>query len=65
MAGEVDAKGASFQLGAVKPLFVAFAQDSAMLFDVRGDGKRCVIVSVPEQSSPITVLVNWPAGLKP
>jgi Tol biopolymer transport system component len=65
MAAEVDAKGGSFQVGAVKPLFAAFVEDSAMPFDVSADGKRFLIVSVPEQSSPLTLLVNWPAGMKP
>jgi Tol biopolymer transport system component len=64
MAAEVDAKGGSFQVGAVQPLFAAFAQDSAMPFDVSSDGKRFLIVSVPEQSSAITLLINWPELLK-
>jgi len=64
MAAEVDAKGGSFQVGAVRPLFAAFAQDSAMPFDVSADGKRFLIVSVPEQSSALTLLVNWPELLK-
>jgi len=64
MAAEVDAKGGSFQVGAVKPLFAAFAQDSSMPFDVSADGKRFLIVSLPEQSSAIALLVNWPELLK-
>jgi hypothetical protein len=60
MAAEVDAKGGSFQVGAVQPLFAAFAEDSAMPFDVSADGKRFLIVSVPEQGSSITLLINWP-----
>jgi Tol biopolymer transport system component len=64
MAAEVDAKGGSFQVGAVTPLFAAFTQDAATPFDVSADGKRFLIVSVPEQSSPLTLLVNWPELLK-
>jgi Tol biopolymer transport system component len=64
MAAEVDANGGSFQVGAVTPLFAAFVQDAAMPFDVSADGKRFLIVSVPEQSSPFTLLVNWPELLK-
>jgi hypothetical protein len=60
MAAEVDPKSGSFQVGAVKPLFAAFAEDSAMPFDVSADGKRFLIVSAPEQSSAITLLINWP-----
>jgi Tol biopolymer transport system component len=66
MAAEVDAKGGSFQVGWVTPLFAAFPEDAAMPFDVSADGKRFLIVSVPqEQSAPITLLVNWPAAIKP
>jgi hypothetical protein len=64
MAAEVDAKNGSFQVGAVKPLFAAFAEDSAVPYDVSADGKRFLIVSVPEQSSSITLLVNWPARIR-
>jgi hypothetical protein len=65
MVAEVDAKGGSFQVGAVTPLFAAFPEDAATPFDVSADGKRFLIVSVPEQSSTLTLLVNWPARIKP
>ncbi|HXX22890.1 MAG TPA: protein kinase [Terriglobia bacterium] len=64
MAAEVEAKEGSFQVGAVTPLFAAFPQDSAVPFDVSADGKRFLIVSIPDQSSSITLLVNWPELLK-
>ena len=64
MAAEVEAKGASLQVGAVKPLFAASPQRWGAPFDVSADGKGFVIVSVgPEQSSPITLVVNWPAKI--
>jgi len=64
MAADVEAKEGSFQVGAVKPLFAAFPQSSAAPFDVSADGKRFVVVSVVEgQSSPITLVVNWPAKI--
>ena len=64
MAAEVEAKGASFQVGAVKPLFAAFPQNSSGPLDVSADGKRFVIVSVVQgQGSPITLVVNWPAKI--
>ena len=65
MAAEVEAKNASFQVGAVKPLFAAFPQNSAVPFDASADGKRFVIVTVgQEQSVPLTLVVNWPALLR-
>ena len=65
MAAEVEAKAGNFQLGAVKPVFTAaFYQISGAPFDVSGDGKRFVIVSVVQgQGSPITLVVNWPAKI--
>jgi eukaryotic-like serine/threonine-protein kinase len=64
MAAEVGAKEGSFQVGAVKPLFPASPVRWGAPFDVSGDGKRFVIVSVAEgQSSPITLVVNWPAKI--
>jgi hypothetical protein len=65
MAAEVEAKGASLQVGAVKPLFAASPQRWGAPFDVSADGKGFVIVSLggPEQSSPITLVVNWPAKI--
>ena len=64
MAAQVDATGGSFRVGAVQPLFAALAEDSAAPFDVSADGKRFVIVSLPESNSAITLLLNWPELLK-
>ena len=64
MAAEVEAKEGSFQVGAVKPLFDALPQRWGAPFDVSADGKGFVIVSLgPEHSSPITLVVNWPAKI--
>jgi Tol biopolymer transport system component len=64
MAAEVEAKEGSFQVGAVTPLFTAWPQNSSGPFDASPDGKRFVIVSVVEAgSSPLTVVVNWPAKI--
>jgi len=66
MVAEVNGRGSSFEVGAVKPLF----QTSAVLgsrraYDVSADGQRFLINTAPEQaaSAPITVVVNWTAGL--
>jgi len=63
-AAEVEAKEASFQVGAVKPLFTALPQPSSEPFDVSADGKRFIIVSLVEGPvPPITLVVNWPAKI--
>jgi hypothetical protein len=33
-------------------------------YDVTPDGKKFVINAISEQSSPLTLLVNWTANLK-
>ena len=67
MAAAVNGKGSSFEVGAVTPLF----QTTAFLggrwpYDVSADGQRFLINTLPEQvgSAPITVVVNWMAGLR-
>jgi hypothetical protein len=67
MAASVNGKGAGFEVGAVKPLFptrIVFA--GGYQYDVSADGQRFLIDSAPEQatSAPITVVLNWTAGLK-
>ena len=69
MVAAVNGKGASFEVGAVKPLFrdahVAFT-GVGYQYDVSADGQRFLINTSPEQatSAPITVVLNWTAGLK-
>jgi len=67
MAAAVNGKGASFEVGAIKPLFetptfIGFGNP----YDVTADGQRFLVNAVPEQaaSAPITVVFNWTAGLK-
>jgi eukaryotic-like serine/threonine-protein kinase len=67
MAASVNSKGAGIEVGAVKPLFatrIVFA--GSYQYDVSADGQRFLIDTSPEQatSSPITVVLNWTAGLK-
>jgi hypothetical protein len=67
MAAAVNGKGRSFEVGVVKPLFGTRAPIGFRYpYDVSADGQRFLINTVPEQatSSPITVVVNWIAGLK-
>jgi serine/threonine protein kinase/Tol biopolymer transport system component len=67
MAATVNGKGGSFEVGVVKPLFGTRAPIGFRYpYDVSGDGQRFLISTLPEQatSAPITVVVNWTAGLK-
>ena len=69
MAAEVDGQGATFKPGAVKPLFTINPTDllSGYAYDVSPDGQRFLVISVAEQqgtSTPITVVMNWQAGLR-
>jgi Tol biopolymer transport system component len=68
MVASVSGKGAGFDVGVVKQLFatriVTFA--GFYQYDVSADGQRFLINTTPEQSAsaPITVVLNWTAGLK-
>jgi Tol biopolymer transport system component len=67
MAAAVNSKGSNFDVGAVKPLFETHAVTAFRYsYAVSADGQRFLINTVPEQaaSAPITVVVNWTAGLK-
>jgi eukaryotic-like serine/threonine-protein kinase len=66
MAAAVIGNRASFEVGAVKPLFQTRETGSRHRYDVSADGQRFLINTAPEQaaSAPITVVVNWTAGLK-
>ena len=66
MAAEVNGKGASFEVGAVRPLFQTNSMGSISPFAVSADGQRFLInsPSVQAASAPITVVLNWTAGLK-
>ncbi len=67
VAASVNGKGPGFEVGAVKPLFathIAFA--AGYQYDVSADGQRFLIDAAPEQaaSPPITIVLDWAAGLK-
>jgi Tol biopolymer transport system component len=67
MTAAVNGKGASFEIGAVKTLFETRAVTGlGHPFNVSADGQRFLINTLPEQSgsAPITVVVNWTAGVK-
>jgi Tol biopolymer transport system component len=66
MAAEVDGTGSEFHVGSVKPLFRTHAvSNPAYAYDVTPDGQRFLINSLEaEESTPITLVVNWNAALK-
>jgi serine/threonine protein kinase/Tol biopolymer transport system component len=67
MAAAVDGKGGSFEVGAVKQLFGTHAAAGGRnRYDVSADGQRFLINATPEEatSTPITIVLNWTAGLK-
>jgi len=66
MMAAVNGKSGSFEVGAVKPLFQTHATGSRYEYDVTADGQRFLINTAPEQtaSAPVTVVLNWTAGLK-
>ena len=66
MAAALNGKGSSFEVGAVRPLFQTNSIGSISAFAVSADGQRFLINTASEQSAsaPITVVLNWTAGLK-
>jgi Tol biopolymer transport system component/predicted Ser/Thr protein kinase len=65
MAADVDGTGSEFRVGAVKPLFRTHAVSNPLYsFDTR-DGQRFLVNSLDaEASAPITLVINWQAGMK-
>jgi Tol biopolymer transport system component/predicted Ser/Thr protein kinase len=66
MAATVNGKVSSFEVGAIRPLFQTRSYGLRYSYVVSADGQRFLINSAPEQkaSAPITVVLNWTAGLK-
>ena len=66
MAAAVNGEGTTFQIGAVQPLFTVRTTGAPRSnFDVAADGQRFLVNMVDQQTTaePITVVVNWPAGV--
>jgi Tol biopolymer transport system component/predicted Ser/Thr protein kinase len=66
IAVSVDGSTTQFTVGAETPLFDVSLFRSDWPYDVSADGQQFVVNVRIEQSSaaPLTVVVNWPAGLK-
>ena len=66
MAVSVDVRDGSFVVGEAEPLFDVSKLGHFYIFDATKDGQRFLVVR-PEQaveSLPLTLIVNWTAGLK-
>ena len=66
MAAEVNGQGPGFEVGAVRPLFQARPTGTRYEWDVSADGQRFLVNTAVEQttSAPVTLVINWQAGLK-
>ena len=66
MAVEVKANGDRFDFSAPRPLFdVRMRNDPSTGYDVGPDGRFLIPEIVAEAASaPISVMINWPAGLR-
>ena len=67
MAVAVSAQAATFDVGTVVPLFAVRPPAARAFYQVSPDGKRFLVNMAPAVDStptPITVVVNWTAGLK-
>jgi eukaryotic-like serine/threonine-protein kinase len=69
MAVEIKEDGESFAAGNPKPLFETRATailPGGSIYAVTGDGQRFLVITPIEESSPspITVVMNWTAGIK-
>ena len=65
MAASVNGRGATFEVGAANPLFETRKGGRGHFYAVTADGQRFLINIRPEQAAPVpvTVVVNWTAGL--
>jgi serine/threonine protein kinase/Tol biopolymer transport system component len=66
MAAPVDGGGPQFKVGQETRLFDVRLLRGDWPYDVSGDGQRFIVGTRVEQSSsaPLTVVVNWTAGLR-
>jgi hypothetical protein len=67
VAAPVNGRGASFEVGVMKPLFETRTAPPRYAYAVTADGQRFLINTDPDQAAtaPTTVVVNWTASLQP
>jgi len=65
MAAQVKTDGASFEVGAIQPLFQTRSLGFGFRYDGAKDGKRFLVVSgLPQDLAPITLVTNWTEALR-
>jgi serine/threonine protein kinase len=66
MAADVDTRGSELEIDAVRPLFGPVPFGNGYQYAVSGDGQHFLAIMPNEQSTPepLTLVQNWPAGLK-
>ena len=64
MAAAVTANGSRFDVGAVQRLFEVPVVDGFWPYDVSANGQRFLVNVLEGAVPPLTIVVNWPAGLK-
>ena len=64
MAAGVTASGSRFEMGAVQRLFEVPMIDGYWPYDVSPDGQRFLVNTLEGEVAPLTIVVNWPAGLE-
>ncbi len=64
MAAGVTANGSRLAVGAVQRLFDVPTADGYWPYDVSPDGQRFLVNMLEGAVAPLTIVVNWPAGLK-
>src|SRR4029450_7561538 len=64
MAAGVTANGSRFDVGTVQRLFEVPMVGGYWPYDVSPDGQRFLVNALEGEVAPLTIVVNWPAGLK-
>jgi hypothetical protein len=66
MVATVDGQTSRFAVSSVDPLFQTRTGSARWPYDVSGDGKTFVLITSLQEatSAPLTLVVNWTAGLK-
>ena len=69
MAASVNARGSAFEIGPAQSLFETSLRSTGgalKLYDASADGQRFLVNIVVDdpRAAPMTLVVNWPAGLK-
>jgi Tol biopolymer transport system component len=65
MAAQITTKDGEIQTAEVRPLFGPLLTGNQYQYDVSADGQRILAIAPRENASePLTIVQNWPAGLK-